>query len=390
MSRNYYSPCDFTGSDTERIQQAVDAAAAGNGIARIFPKEDGSAYMLDSAILLPSHVTVFLENCRIKLSDSCRDNIFRSSNCGLNCGTVEFLEDIHLIGVGKVILEGADRPRSSGDSGKILGERTFGSDTGKEGLPQKGGWQNIGVLLVKVKDFTLENFTVREPHCWSISLEYCSFGNVKNIHFESTGVRVIDGVLWKILNQDGLDLRRGCHDITIESISGWTGDDLVALTALRAKERPAGIPESTEMCGAAPTLEEEHVYNITIHNINGCSACGHNIVRFLNAKGIKMHHITLMDLMDTSCSRGLNDYAAVRIGDENPAYGIAPMGDTAGFLISNIQTRTKHGIRISGSLSESIISRVINYNPETSAVTYSASREENTRNVIIESVVDCF
>ena len=217
--KNYTSPSDFKGSDTFRIQEAVNAAAASNGIVRIFPKEDRTPYMLESAILLPSHTTVFLENCHIKLADSCRDNIFRSANCYLNCGTVLPAEDIHIIGIGNPVLEGADRPRSTGDSGKVLGEITYGSDAGKEGVPQKGGWQNIGVLLVYVKNFTLENFTVKEPHCWSISLEYCSFGKVKNIHFDSVDNRIIDGKEWRILNQDGLDLRRGCHDIVIDSIS---------------------------------------------------------------------------------------------------------------------------------------------------------------------------
>lgn len=390
MCKEYFSPCEFQGSDTERIQQAVNAAAAGNGIVKIFPKEDRTPYMLESAILLPSHVTVYLENCHIKLADSCRDNIFRTANCGVDCGTVDEVEDIHLIGIGKAVLEGADHPRSTGDGGKILGERTYGTDAGKEGVSQKGGWQNIGVLFVKLKNFTLENFTVKDPHCWGISLEYCSCGKVKDIVFDAEENRVIDGVPWKVLNQDGLDLRRGCRNIIIDTISGRSGDDLVALTALLTKERPAGNVESTEMCGSTGDLEKEHVCNIVIRNVHGYSTGGHQIVRFLNARGVKMHHITLDGVMDTSAPDGKRAFACVRVGDTNPVYGIPPVGDTAGFLISNIQTNTRRGVIISGTLADSIISRVINYNPESRGVTFVAPREEATRNVVVESVIDCF
>ena len=48
-----------------------------------------------------------------------------------------------------------------------------------------------------------------------------------------------------ILNQDGLDLRQGCHDIAIENITGYTGDDLVALTDIVGKGQPAGSTNST-------------------------------------------------------------------------------------------------------------------------------------------------
>jgi GTP-binding protein LepA len=39
-------------------------------------------WILDRAIRIPENTTVILRNCRIKLSDRCRDHFFRSANCG--------------------------------------------------------------------------------------------------------------------------------------------------------------------------------------------------------------------------------------------------------------------------------------------------------------------
>ena len=39
-------------------------------------------WKVDKAILLPGNITVLLDNCTIQLSDSCRDNMFRSGNVG--------------------------------------------------------------------------------------------------------------------------------------------------------------------------------------------------------------------------------------------------------------------------------------------------------------------
>ena len=89
-------------------------------------------WLLDSAILVQSGTILELENCHIKLSDRCRDNFIRSANCGMGIETIEPMSDIHIIGYGNAVLEGADDPRATGDSAKTLGERSYGSDAGVE------------------------------------------------------------------------------------------------------------------------------------------------------------------------------------------------------------------------------------------------------------------
>src|SRR5690606_34896820 len=131
------------------IQQAVDAAA-GNGrviIPRTNESTNSQIWLLDEAIRLPSNVTVELDGCHLKLSDRCRDNFFRSANCGIGISPIERARNIHIIGRNGATLQGADHPRATGDSAKTLGERTYGTDAGIDGETQKGDWRNIGVLF---------------------------------------------------------------------------------------------------------------------------------------------------------------------------------------------------------------------------------------------------
>ena len=121
------TPNEFDGTDVERINQAIDAAAK-RGCRVVIPRinvhgeQRRDVWLIDSAILLRSHTTLELDNCRIKLSDRCRDNLIRSANCGLGITDIRPMQNIHIRGIGAVVLEGADHPRATGDSGKTLGQ----------------------------------------------------------------------------------------------------------------------------------------------------------------------------------------------------------------------------------------------------------------------------
>ena len=384
-------PNDYTGTDSERIEKAVAASAQFGGLVRIparRPDADSprTHWLLDRAILLPSNTTLLLENSVLKLSDNCSDNFIRSANAGPGIAKVEPLENIFVVGVGNARLEGADRPRATGDSGKRIGERTYGTDAGKDGVSQTGDWRNIGILFAKVKNFGIENLTVVNSHCWGISLEKCEFGRVARICFDSAERREIDGKLETTLNQDGVDLRKGCRNITIESIRGRTGDDLVALTAIGTKARSGGSFDSTEVSEFDPS-DDNDIRDVVIRDVVGYSVGGHQIVRFLNASGIKIYRITLDSLTDTAPTPGY-DRATIRIGDANPAWGgVTPVGDTFGFVIRNVHSSSKHAVLIAGSLTDSMIENVVNYNPAISGVTFESGKE-NVRNVVVEDFIN--
>ena len=57
-------------------------------------------WLLDEAVLLPENTTVILRDVKIKLSDRCRDNFFRTANCGIGIDDVLPIKNVHIRGEG--------------------------------------------------------------------------------------------------------------------------------------------------------------------------------------------------------------------------------------------------------------------------------------------------
>jgi hypothetical protein len=390
-SSSAVSPNDFEGSDVQRINQAIETATASGRrvvVPRINHAADGDRelWLLDAAILVRSNTVLEFDNCHIKLSDACRDNIIRSANCGLGVTDIQPMHHVTVRGRGHVLLEGAVRPRATGDSAKTLGKPTAGSDAGVDGVSPTGDWRNIGILLACVDDVTIENLHIKDPHGWSISLERCGNGRLRDIHFEMTGTKMIDGKTWPILNQDGIDLRQGCHDIVIENISGVTGDDMIALTNI-VGDKPAGSDQSM-MVSASMKADgaDDDIRNIIIRNVHGTVAGRHHVIRLLNACGLRIENVIIDGVIDTSpperpCR------ATIKIGDSNPRWGgVTPLGDTRRIVINNVVGASQHTILIAGSLTDSVIANVVRTLPGGEAITYESGRE-NVRNVKVQGLV---
>jgi hypothetical protein len=380
------NPNQYEGTDAQRIQQAVDTAAANGGrviIPRTNKSGNSQVWLLDEAIRLPSNITVELDGCHLKLSDRCRDNFFRSANCGLGISRIEPAENIHIIGHNGATLEGADHPRATGDGVKILGERTFATDAGVAGESQQGDWRNIGILFASVSRFSIQNIHMIDSHSWAISVEYCSQGTLRDLSFDSCGKKKIDGKEETILNQDGIDLRQGCHDILIENITGQTGDDLVALTAIANPDRKAGSLATT-MVSADHESTFPGIHNVIIRNVRGHCAGGHHIVRLLNTRGLPMENIIIDGLIDTSYPP-YQSRVALKIGDKFSQYGgINPLGTTRRIVVNNVISRAKYAVLIGGSLCDSSISNVLQNGEENDAVCFE-SGAENVRNVVVQN-----
>ena len=393
---SFFDPNHYTGSDIERINAALKDAGSCSGTVRIGKRrppaqynggngistmEERDIWVIDSAILIPGNVQLIIDNTTIKLSNSCRDNMIRSINRTGNGNMVSPLKNIHITGIGNAVLEGADVPRATGDSGKPLykpgfipeGSVSFGSDAGKAGVRQKGDWRNIGILLTKIHNFSIENIRIRDSHSWGISLEACSNGRVRNIEFDSRNGKKVNGKWELFRNQDGLDLRRGCRDILIENITGKSGDDLIALTALSSKRHQGS---------ANKKISDDDICNVTIRNVRGYCVGKHHIIRFLNTRGIKIYNIICDGVIDTSPA-GHRNAATIKIGDNNKRWGgVTPLGDTYAIQINNVISYSRNPILIAGSLQDSIISNVINHNPQTTPVVYQSGRQ-NVKNCLI-------
>jgi len=240
VSPHIITPNDFQGSDIERIQAAIQAASETTQKI-VIPANNSNGtqvWKIDRAILLPGHITVILDNCVIQLSDSCRDNMFRSDNVGIGITNPAWSHQIHITGIGDVRLKGSDNPRSTGDAYRTLmlspesGRVSYGSDAGKEGLKQKGDWRNNLIQIACVDGFSLTNVKIENSHAWAISFERTRNVEISDIRFHNPETIWVAGERKKVFNKDGINLRHGCKYFRINNITGINGDDLIALSSL--------------------------------------------------------------------------------------------------------------------------------------------------------------
>jgi len=218
-------------------------------------------------------MTVILENATVQLSDSCRDNMFRSDNVGIGIIDPRWNHNISIIGIGNVTLKGASNPRATGDSGKALGKRSYGSDAGKSGRKQTGDWRNIMILMAYVDGFTLKNVNIENSHAWAVSFERTINADISGIRFYNPGEIDVNGKKVVTLNKDGIDLRHGCKNFRIDNIAGLTSDDFIALSilGLGSTNRESGNLNSTMVTSTKWRGPEDDTEQIFISNIT-CQA----------------------------------------------------------------------------------------------------------------------
>ena len=378
-------------SDNERIEYAI-AHRGGDGIVILPPRnadaQDPRRYwLLERAVLLPSNITFLLQNCTVRLSDTCRDNFFRTANCGMGIASPAPTFDITLRGEGKCVLRGADHPRSTGDSTKTLHkpcpysdedliryadwltdeerrtgkigfwtkhDHTYGTDAEKENESQNGDWRNIGVLFANCRGFAVEGLTIEDAHGWAISLEACAEGTVSRIRFDAHMSKMIDGTRHNIENQDGLDLRRGCHDIMISDITGHTGDDVVALTAIAGKPHPGGAPKQTEVMPFDTDHGDTDIHDIIIRGVSAKTQLCY-IVRLL-AAGTHIYNVIIDGVIDGSAQP---DHGATLLFGDGDGYGKELTDGIRRVTVSNVICGGSAGVCVNTPLNDCAFTNVL-------------------------------
>ena len=412
---------NFTGAnDSEILNNAVQDRGA-DGIVVIPPRqidETRDYWLLDSAILLPENTTVILQNVKIKLSDRCRDNFFRTANCGLGIDDPLPIRNVHIRGEGVCLLEGADHPRATGDSTKLqhapcphfpedicrvadwipeerrtpdtlnfwdIHNHSYGTDAGKEGESQYGDWRGIGILFANTKDFSISGLRIKESHGWAISLEACSHGRIEKIDFDARMHKLIDGTYMNTENQDGIDLRNGCHHITISDITGCTGDDVIALTAIAPKSpyRPGGSLRSTHVMHNDWSRREKDIHDIIIRNVIAHSYLCY-VIRLLPAMA-SVYNVVIDGVIDTQPNQNLNYGGTLLLGCDDGEYGKNERDGMRNIFVSNVSCNSRYAIEIAGFLTDSVITNVVNRNPKCE--TFKVDRENGLNNVSISNVI---
>lgn len=316
----YISPNGYkSGTQSERIQKAIDEARKTTGKV-VIPRYDAVArtnvWLIDKAILLPADFELELNNCKIKLSDKCRDNFIRSANAGLGIKNIASLKNIKIIGKGNVLLEGANNPRSTGDHNKILTEnpnsfgQSYGSDAGKQGENQKGGWRNHAIILAHVNVFEISGIVLKDYHGHGLVLERCTNGKVSDITFDVKQTVDVAGVEKQVLNQDGLGVRFGCKNIIISNCKGKSGDDFINIgltdTGVEAGEENVNVVSGSIYAG-----EKDDISNIYLQNWQDFYSISHRAIRIMPVGKLRISNVFIENMIISPLTKlGLNiEYA---------------------------------------------------------------------------------
>lgn len=336
---------EFRRDGTEYINGLIrEAVDNGSRTARV-----SGDMIIDSAVRLPSNFTLILEDCHLRMADGCYSNMFVNEHCYTDEGrTPEGCDrNISIIGRGRAILDGGEY--------NGLSERNQNTD----GRPDI--WKNNIILFTNVDGFKVEGLHCRNQRWWALNFIYCRNGYVGNIDFCASDEAVSpDGTVYHglkrscygevlVKNADGIDIRQGCHDITIENISGFTEDDTVALTGLN------GRLEKTFAVGGLCS----DIHNITVKNVRSSAYC--TIVRLLNQGGIRLHNITVDGVYDTSADSEYMDRGlyAFRIGDTY-LYGErhATEDETYNITVRNVYGCGEYAVALAGAMKSFTLSGV--------------------------------
>ena len=299
------------------------------------------AYLIDTAIRIPSNFTLILEDCHLRLADGSFCNMFVNEHHGTEIGKTVSGTDtgISIIGRGEAILDGGEY--------NGLSERNHMQN----GLPPI--WKNNLILFTNVDGFMIKGLSCRNQRWWALNFIYCANGYLGDLDFCANDT-AIDGMgnvyhglsLSKykeilVKNADGIDLRQGCHDITIENITGFTEDDSVALTGL------CGVLEDTFKVEGLPS----DICRVSIRNVATSALCAN--IRLLTQGDIKLHDIMIDGIRDTSENSPHMDRGgcAVRIGDTN-MYGTrhATKDEVYNITVKNVYARGKHAVVLAGEM----------------------------------------
>ncbi|NMA08534.1 MAG: hypothetical protein GX929_05410 [Clostridiales bacterium] len=318
-------PRFLAGSDARSIQNAVCAAAKGDirtvRIPRYNARTGKPGWLIDRTILLPSEITVLLDDCRLTLAPGVYENIFRNENLYTDVSLTQAGEQhgIRIIGRGMATLDGGE--------GNDLRE----ANSGRDGRPHIR-FNNL-ILLHNVRDYVLEGFRCENMRWWAINQIFCRNGRLSHLNFYNGDI---------IPNQDGINLRIGCSEILIEDITGRTGDDVVALTAL-----PLGSDRALSVEG-----RDSDIHDVTIRDVRAHTR--QTVVALRNCDGAKLYRIRIENIADVGGPYG--PWGVVRIG-ENNYYRQRPSlpGETYQISVRGVYSRCRGTVFLAGNLSDSDI-----------------------------------
>lgn len=343
---NYISALQFDCStDSAKIQMAIQKAKSVGVNKVVIPQKD-TPWIITETISLPDDIEILIDGAHLVLADDTFINMFATENYLKKEKTQQKNIEIH------------------GKNGAVL-------DGGKyNGLSEKNHKEkgihisvNTTMMFYYTQNLNVHDLKLVNQRWWAITNMFVENSSYKNIEFKAdlsrideNGVHYPDQLPQKyhetyVMNADGIDLRVGCNNITIENITGFTEDDTVALTALGGFEQPF-----------FPDGKCTDIHHITIKNINSdCFVCSN--VRLLCGRGHKIHDILIDSVTDARTNPHYMSKATVRIGDVLYATeSLSQKGDMYNITVKNVMSKGITGVSLCRPIIDSVIDGVTNQN----------------------------
>ena len=316
-------------SDARTIQNAI-ALAKQEGcdqvvIPRVNARTGEAVWHIDENIVLPSSMTVILSGAYLRAADDLPVHVFCTELSQTE------LHDIRILGAGEATIDGGAWTREN--------RPEYYHEQSPEEYPDGCDYDLIS--LFNVRNFEVANLCITNAKHYSTCFTFCRFGRIHDLHFRNYAT---------VENQDGIDLRYGCEFITIENITGVTGDDTVALNAIdEAKTNRERV-----------TGKALDIHDITIRNIIASThAC--SLVRLLNTDGAKLYNITIENIKDTGKTISI---CAVFFGTPAPVWARRRMHTEDEFYnitIRDVSTCAVFGIRFAESCRDVLVENIHTY-----------------------------
>lgn len=346
----------FGDCDSVTIQNAIDAAVSDGSrtvtIPRYNARTDTMQWRVSRAIRLPDDFTLILDNCYMVMETGVYDHMFTNSNSCTALTLEGEQKNIAIIGKGNVCLDG-------GEHNHLL-EKT----SGRYGFPRV--WQNTMFFWHNVNGLRVEGLHIENQRWWAITHVFCRNVTVKNINFDA---------IPHVPNMDGIDLRIGCNHFDIQNITGRTGDDVIAMSAISGTEY-----------GWKVEGKDTDIHDIKIRNVLGDPFI-HLVIRFLNHDGNQIYNVdvdTVMDVSDFTTKKrpkatvdmGCALYSKIRKSQ---------LGETRDIRVRNITSRGETAVRLNHYLQNAVFTNVKTYGDNIDCIGTQA-RGGHMDSVVFEDV----
>lgn len=342
----YVSPNDeklFGNNDSETIQNAISQAEKDGCRQVLIPRYNlrtgKNEWRIPVSIKLPSNFTIILDNCYMVQETGVYDNMFTNLYAWDmdKCTKMEYeQENISIIGRGNVILDGGEHNH--------LVEKT----SGKYNQPPLR--RNNMFFWANVNGIRLENLHIENQRWWAINHMFCRNVKINDIDFFA---------IPHVANMDGIDMRIGCNNFDIQNITGRTGDDVVAMTALQSE---------TELAYKVDDKDCD-IHDIKIRNIKA-DPYSLFCVRILNHDGSNIYNIDIDTIMDVSdYTRKALSGGCIIIGS-NIYYNKRPAehGETRNITAKNITSRSRDALNVIRTVVNSKFSNIKTYGDNVNGI----------------------